>query len=129
MATRTTQLARDIARRDATNVLADLDRKASGTRVRCDARTTTREAAERRTANLTIGLCNDADALAAIESRESTEWPIPANAERDQLARFARSASEQGQDWLDAGNAARAEELFREAAYYLRAIAALKVAA
>lgn len=126
---RPTQLTRDIARRDATNTLRDLDAKAGRGRPDCRAATTTREAAARRVASTTLGLCDMADELEAREAQEKAEWPIPANADQDQLVRFARSASEQGQDWLDQGNVARAEELFREAAYYLRAIVALQVAA
>jgi len=129
MPTRTTQLARDIARRDATNKLADLDRKANGTRVRCDAKTTTREATERRDANLMIGLCDMADELAAREAREATEWPIPEGESLESLYCRARAEADLAWGWMQAEDGdAMAEEQLRKAAYYLRAIIERKAA-
>ncbi len=73
-ATKTTQLVRDIARRDAERTLSELDRRAASGRSRNDAKTLTRESVERRTANLIIALCDDADQLAfLLESTEAAQ--------------------------------------------------------
>lgn len=117
---RTTQFARDYARRTATATLTDLDRKASGSRVRCDAKTTTREAVERRTAQFMLDVCDDAEMAAQ-------EWPIPAGATIDQLYRFARAAMGSAMGWAEQEDGdALAEEQLREAAFYLRKIAEMK---
>lgn len=116
---RTTQLTRDIARRNASQVLTDLDRKAT-TRPRCDAKTTTREAVERRTAQFTLDVCDDAEMAAQ-------EWPIPANADVAKLYEFARAAMGSAMGWAEQEDGdAMAEEQLREAAFYLRKIAEMK---
>lgn len=123
MATKTTQFSRDYARRTATATLTDLDRKASGGRVRCDAKTTTREAAERRTAQFMLDVCDDADALAAIEQA----WPTPADDSIESLYCEARNEADKAWGWMQVENGdVMAEEQLRKAAYFLRLIIARK---